>query len=252
MGLDISGDASLSGTAGLQTDIGAAITLGDAIASGDLSGLGIQIDNADIGGSATFKGIGLIDVSSVTADVGNNGLAQASSNLSVLGLDVADFLKVGDDATLESQASAKLTTSATNVGGDAFALLNTGLLPGAYDISGMNLGTLDLQADGTFKSVLVDDFKTTATTVKGDARADASHSLLGIGFNGPDSSVAGDVKVTSVLSHTSFTDAQSVHGIATASERLSAIGVDVHDLAVDGSATFSSNVVVRATSSSDS
>jgi hypothetical protein len=107
----------------------------------------------------------------------------------------------------------------------------------------------------------VDDFKTIASTVgekktdgpsTGDAHAAASHSLLGIGFNGLNSSVAGDVKVTSVLSHTSFTNAQSVHGIATASEHLSAIGVDVHDLAVDGSASFSSNVVVRATSSSDS
>jgi hypothetical protein len=115
-GLDISGDASLAGTAGLQTDIGASITLGDAEAIGDLSGLGIQIDHADIGGTATFKGIGLIDVSSVTADVGNDGLASATSNLSVLGLDVADFLKVGGVASLESQASAKLTTSATNVG----------------------------------------------------------------------------------------------------------------------------------------
>jgi hypothetical protein len=251
-GLDISGDATLTGTAGLQTEINASITLGDASATGELTGFGIQIDHADIGGIASFKGIGLIDVSSVTADVGNNGLATATSDLSVLGLDVADFLRVGDDATLESQASAKLTTSAINVGGDAIALLNDGLLPGAYDISGMNLGTLDFQGDGTFKSVLVDDFKTNATTVQGDARAAASHSLLGIGFNGTDSSVAGDVKVTSVLSHTSFTNAQSVHGIATASEHLSAIGVDVHDLAVDGSASFSSNVVVRATSSSDS
>jgi hypothetical protein len=116
----------------------------------------------------------------------------------------------------------------------------------------MSLGTLDLQSSGTFKSVLVDDFKTKATTVQGNALAESNHSLLGIGFNGADSSVAGAVSVTSVLSHTSFNDAQSVHGTATASQNLSAIGIDVHDLAVDGSATFSSNVVVRATSSSDS
>ena len=251
-GLDISGNASLAGTAGLQTDIGAAITLGDALATGDLSGLGIQIDHGDIGGTATFKGIGLIDVSSITADVGSDGLASATGSLSVLGLDVADFLKVGGAASLESQASAKLTTSATNVGGDAIAMLNNDLPVGAFDIAGMTLGSLDLQSNGSFKSVLVDDFKTQAQTVKGDAIADSKHSLLGIGFNGPGSSVAGDVSVTSVLSHTSFSDAQSVHGLATASEHLSAIGVDVSNLAVDGSATFSSNVVVRATSSSDS
>jgi hypothetical protein len=191
-------------------------------------------------------------VSSVTADVGSDGLASATSNISVLGLDVADFLKVGGVASLESQSSAKLTTSATNVGGDAIALLNNDLPLGAYSITGMNLGSLDFQSDGTFKSVLVDDFKTKATTVQGNALAESSHSLLGIGFNGADSSVAGAVSVSSVLSHTSFNDAQSVHGTATASQNLSAIGIDVHDLAVDGSATFSSNVVVRATSSSDS
>jgi hypothetical protein len=116
----------------------------------------------------------------------------------------------------------------------------------------MDLGTLDLAGNAMMKSVLVDNFTTTANSVKGNVNSGSDASLLGIGLNGPDSAVAGDLKVSSVMSHTSFVTAQTVHGTADASDHLSAIGVSVSDLNVDGQVTLSSNVVVRATSSSDS
>ena len=88
--------------------------------------------------------------------------------------------------------------------------------------------------------------------MQGDVNSGSDASLLGIGLNGPDSAVAGDLKVSSVMSHTSFVTAQTVHGSADANDHLNAVGVAVHDLSVDGHVTLSSNVVVRATSSSDS
>jgi hypothetical protein len=160
-------------------------------------------------------------------------------------LQVADKIHAGDNASFENQVSGKLSTIANNIGGDADA-------SATYGITGMDLGTLDLSANATLKSVLVDDFKTTANSVKGNVNSGSDASLLGIGLNGPDSAVAGDLKVSSVISHTSFITAQTVHGTADASDHLNAIGVSVGDLNVDGHVTLSSNVVVRATSSSDS
>ena len=244
-GLKIAGNATVNGTAGIQSDVAANITLGDAIASGDFFGFGVQLDNVDVGGTATFKGIGLIDTSSVVADVGSNGFAAATSTISLTGLQVADKIHAGDNASFENQVSGKLSTIANNIGGDADA-------NATYGITGMDLGTLDLAADATLKSVLVDDFKTTASSVKGNVNSGSDASLLGIGLNGPDSAVAGDLRVSSVISHTSFITAQTVRGTADASDHLNAIGVSVGDLNVDGNVTLSSNVVVRATSSSDS
>jgi len=76
--------------------------------------------------------------------------------------------------------------------------------------------------------------------------------LLGIGFIGEDNQLAGDVSVSSVMSHTSFTEASSVQGIAEVDEKLTAVGVQVDALDVEGDATFSSNVVVRASSITES
>ena len=56
-GLDAAGNASLSATGGLQTDVSAANTDGKAIAIADLEALGLQMENARIGGDATFKAL---------------------------------------------------------------------------------------------------------------------------------------------------------------------------------------------------
>ena len=116
----------------------------------------------------------------------------------------------------------------------------------------MQLTGLDLESDGNFTSVLLDEFNTTARTVKGDASASTSKSLLGIGLVGVEFELAGVVAVSSVMSHTSFTEASSVQGIATVDEKLTAVGVQVDALDVEGDATFSSNVVVRASSITES
>ncbi len=54
------------------------------------------------------------------------------------------------------------------------------------------------------------------------------------------------------MSHTSFTEASSVQGIAEVDEKLTAVGVQVDALDVEGDAAFSSNVVVRASSNTES
>ena len=48
----------------------------------------------------------------------------------------------------------------------------------------MQLNGLVLESDAAFTSVLLDEFNTTAKTVKGDASASTNQSLLGIGFFG--------------------------------------------------------------------
>ena len=251
LGLDAAGNANLSATGGLQTDVIASNTDGDAIAVADLEALGLQMENASIGGEANIQSIGLIDVSNITAETNSSGEAKATSDLSVLSLEISDALEVGGSANFTTQTSAKININADNVEGDATSSNNAGLGE-AYSLAGMQLNGLDLESDATFASVLLDEFNTTAESVKGNATASTNQSLLGIGFIGADNDVAGDVSVSSVMSHTSFTEASSVQGIATVDEKLTAVGIEVDALDVEGDASFSSNVVIRASSSTES
>ena len=250
-GLDAAGNATLSATGGLQTDVSAANTDGKAIAIADLEALGLQMEDARIGGDADIQSIGLIDVSNITAETNSSGEAEATTDLSVLSLEISEALEVGGIASFATQTSAKVNVSADNIEGNAISKNNEGL-GNAYSLAGMQLNGLDLESDATFTSVLLDEFNTTAKTVKGDASANTNQSLLGIGFIGEENILAGDVTVSSVMSHTSFTEASSIQGIATAEEKLTAVGVQVDALDVEGDATFSSNVVVRASSTTES
>ena len=175
------------------------------------------MENARIGGDADIQSIGLIDVSNITAETNSIGEAKATTDLSVLSLEISEALEVGGIASFTTQTSAKANVSADNIEGNAVSSNNEGL-GNAYSLAGMQLNGLDLGSDAAFTSVLLDELNTTAKTVKGDASASNNQSLLGIGFFGEGNELAGDVSVSSVMSHTSFTEASSVQGVATADE----------------------------------
>ena len=177
-GLDAAGNANLSATGGLQTDVSATNTDGKAIALADLEALGLQMENASIGGDAIIQSIGLIDVSNVTAETNSNGEAKATTDLSVLSLEISEALEIGGNADFTTQTSAKVNISSDNIEGDATSSNNENL-GNAYSLAGMQLNGLDLESDAAFTSVLLDEFNTTARTVKGDASASTNQSLLG-------------------------------------------------------------------------
>ena len=85
-------------TGGLQTDVSATNTDGKAIALADLEALGLQMENARIGGDADIQSIGLIDVSNVTAETNSSGEAKATTDLSVLSLEINEAHQIGGNA----------------------------------------------------------------------------------------------------------------------------------------------------------
>jgi hypothetical protein len=128
---------------------------------------------------------------------------------------------------------------------DATATLNTDLAPGERNITGMRFEHLSTDNSASFRSELDNKIDTSASSANGDATATGRNSVLGVGFSGANT-IGGDSRVTSILTHNSFSDAQSVHGTATADDHLSVVGVEVDTLTVHGNASFSSTVVVRA------
>ena len=133
-GLDAAGNATLSATGGLQTDVSAANTDGKAIAIADLEALGLQMEDARIGGEADIQSIGLIDVSNITAETNSSGEAEATTDLSVLSLEISEALEVGGIASFATQTSAKVNVSADNIEGNAISKNNEGL-GNAYSLS---------------------------------------------------------------------------------------------------------------------
>ena len=97
-------------------------------------------------------------------------------------------------------------------------------LGNAYSLAGMQLNGLDLESDETSHPSCWMSSTQQQERLRGDASASTNQSLLGIGFFGEGNELAGDVSVSSVMSHTSFTEASSVQGIATADEKLTAVG----------------------------
>ena len=211
----------------------------------------MQIENGSIGGDANIQTIGLIDISNISAETTSSGEAVATAEIAVNSLEVTDGLVVGGKADFTSQTTAKLNIESDNIKGDATSSSNQEMGEG-YSVAGMQLNGLDLASDSTFASILVDEFNTSAKTVEGDAAANTNQSLLGIGFQGAENMASGDVSISSVMSHTSFSEASSVQGIATVEDKLSAVGIEIDTFDVDGDASFSSNVVVRASSSAES
>jgi len=132
---------------------------------------------------------------------------------------------------------------------DATATLNKDLSPDEQNITGMRFDRLTTADSGTFRSQLENKLDTSASSAQGNALALSTNSVLGVGFSGS-SRIAGDSRVTAILSHNSFSDAQSVHGTATADDHLAVIGIEADALTVVGNATFSSTVVVRASTTS--
>jgi hypothetical protein len=128
---------------------------------------------------------------------------------------------------------------------DATSTLNENLAPGERNITGMRFERLTTNNSATFSSEIENSIDTSASSDKGGATALSRNSVLGVGFSGTNR-IGGDSRVTSILEHNSFNDAQSVHGTATADDHLAVIGVEVDTLTVNGNATFSSTVVVRA------
>ena len=210
----------------------------------------MQIENGSVGGDANIQTIGLIDISNISAETTSSGEAVATAEIAVNSLEVTDGLIVGGKADFTSQTTAKLNIESDNIDGNATS--SNQILGEGYSVAGMQLNGLDLASDSTFASILVDEFNTSAKTVEGDAAANTNQSLLGIGFQGADNVAAGDVSISSVMSHTSFTEASSVQGIATVEDKLSAVGIEIDAFDIDGDASISSNVVVRASSSTES
>ena len=177
-GLDAAGNANLRATGGLQTDVSATNTDGKAIALADLEALGLQMENASIGGDAIIQSIGLIDVSNVTAETNSNGEAKATTD-SVLSLEISEALEIGGNADFTTQTSAKVNINSDNIEGDATSSNNENL-GNAYSLAGMQLKGLDLESDGNFTSVLLDEFNTTARTVKGMLQLVPTNRCLGL------------------------------------------------------------------------
>ena len=251
LGLETAGNANVTASGGIQTDVTSKNTDGDAIAKADLEALGMQIENGSIGGDANIQTVGLIDISNISAETTSSGEAVATAEIAVNSLEVTDGLIVGGKADFISQTTSKVNIESDNINkGDATS--SNQALGEDYSVAGMQLNGLDLASDSTFASILIDEFNTSAKTVDGNAAANTNQSLLGIGFQGADNMASGDVSISSVMSHTSFTEASSVQGIATVEDKLSAVGIEIDAFDIDGDASISSNVVVRASSSTES
>ena len=248
--LVVDGDGTFDSDIDSKSDTSATTGNGSASTTSRHSLLGIELNGSSrIGGEGRFASI--VTHESDNEATATNGTADAEEHINSVSVDVSDlaisgrssfgsYMSVGStnrsDAS-QSRAGVLLT--------DATAILNQDLAPGERNITGMRFERLTTGDRATFSSEIENTIDSSASSDKGDATALSRNSVLGVGFSG-NNRIGGDSRVTSILSHNSFNDAQSIHGTATADDHLAVIGVEVDTLTVNGNATFSSTVVVRA------
>jgi hypothetical protein len=227
---------------------------GNASTSSRHSLLGIELNGSSrIGGEGRFASI--ITHESDNEATASNGTAEVKENIYSVSVDVSDLAIQGKSSFgsyMSVGATNRADTSQSRAGvivTDATATLNQELAPSERNITGMRFERLTTGDGATFRSELENRIDTSASGVSGNAGTLTNNSILGVGFSGTNR-ISGDSSVTSVLEHNSFSDAQSVHGTALAQERNSIVGVEVDNLTVQGDATFTSTVVVRAESTS--
>ena len=252
--LNVDGDADFESDLDSTSDTSAMTGNGNASATSRHSLLGIELNGSSrIGGEGRFASI--VTHESDNKATASNGTAEVEENVYSVSVDVSDLAIQG-----KSSFGSYMSVGATNradasqsragvIVTDATATLNQDLAPGERNITGMRFERLTTGDGATFGSDLENNVDTSANSSGGNATALSRNSVLGVGFAGTNR-ISGDSRVTSVLEHSSFTDAQSVHGTALTEENNSIVGVEVDDLTVHGNATFSSTVVVRAEANS--
>ena len=252
--LNVDGDADFESDLDSTSDTSATTANGNSSTISRHSILGIELNGSSrIGGEGRFASI--VTHEGDNEATASNGTADTEEHISSVSVDVSDlaihgkssfgsYMSVG--ATNRADASQ---SSAGVVVTDATATLNKDLAPNERSITGMRFERLTTDDSATFRSELENSVDTRATSDNGNASVLSNNSILGVGFSGT-SRIGGDARVTSILTHNSFSDAQSVHGTVSANEHNSIIGIEADNLSIQGNATFSSNVVVRAGSNS--
>jgi hypothetical protein len=214
--------------------------------------LGIKIsESSEIEGKGDFASV--LTHKSVNRATSLNGTADSEEHINSTSVDVSDLTIGGGKHYFGSYMSIGATNRADASQSrdgvlltDATATLNQDLAPGERNITGMRFERLTTSGStATFSSEIENTIETSSSSDKGDATALSRNSILGVGFSGTNR-IGGDSRVTSILEHNSFNDAQSIHGTATADDHLAVVGIEADTLTVHGNATFSSTVVVRA------
>ena len=252
--LNVDGDADFESDLDSTSDTSATTANGNSSTISRHSILGIELNGSSrIGGEGRFASI--VTHESDNEATASNGTADAEEHINSVSVDVSDLAISG-----RSSFGSYMSVGATNradasqsragvVVTDATATLNKDLAPNERSITGIRFERLTTDDSATFRSELENTVDTRATSDNGNASVLSNNSILGVGFSGTNR-IGGDARVTSILTHNSFSDAQSVHGTASANEHNSIIGIEVDNLSIQGNATFSSTVVVRAGSNS--
>jgi hypothetical protein len=252
--LVVDGDGDFESDLDSTSDTSATTGNGSASATSRHSLLGIELNGSSrIGGEGRFASI--VTHESDNEATATNGTADTEERINSVSVDVSDVTISGRSsfASYMSVGSTNRADASQSRAGvlftDATATLNEDLAPGERNITGMRFERLTTGDRATFSSEIENTIDTSASSDKCDATALSRNSVLGVGFSGTNR-IGGDSRVTAILEHNSFNDAQSVHGTATADDHLAVIGIEADALTVVGNATFSSTVVVRASTTS--
>ena len=253
--LVVDGDGDFESDIDSTSDTSATTGNGNASTTSRHSLLGIELNDASrIGGEGRFASI--VTHESDNEATATNGTADADEHINSVSVDVSDLAITGKSSFasyMSVGATNRADASQSRAGvllSDATSTLNQDLAPGERNITGMRFERLTTGDRATFSSEIENTIDTSASSDKGDATALSRNSVLGVGFSGTNR-IGGDSRVTSILSHNSFNDAQSIHGTATADDHLAVVGIEADTLTVHGNATFSSTVVVRAGATSE-
>ena len=248
--LNVDGDGAFDSDIDSTSDTSATTANGNASTISRHSILGIELKGSSrIGGDGRVASI--VTHESNNESTATNGTADAEEHIHSTSVDMSDLAihgKSSFNSYMSVVATNRADASQSRAGvivTDASATLNKDLASGEQNMTGMRFGRLITDNSATFSSKIENQIDTSASTDKGEATSLNRNSVLGVGFSGTNS-IGGDSRVTSILTHNSFNDAQSIHGTATADDHLSVVGVEVDTLTVHGNATFSSTVVVRA------
>ena len=222
--------------------------------------------NAETCSNHSILGIGLSDTYSVgeasaisivrhitdNHSLSTNGDSQSSEVISGVGIDIND-LGSTDDGSFESFVVIDSSNhSKSKVSGDSKTTLNSGDSTNDPNLLvGIKSESLSSGDDMYMASEVVSTNDSTSRALDGGATTAVRHSVLGIKI-GESSSIAGDAEVITVVTHDSFSEANTHQGSALVDEKSSVTGIDVGSMTVEGNAIFASTVVVSVSSDSGS
>ena len=208
-------------------------------------GIGLSDTYSDGEASATS----LVRHTTDNYSLSTNGDSQSSEVISGVGIDIND-LGSTDDGSFESFVVIDSSNhSESKVSGDSKTIFNNGDSTNEPKLVGIKAESLSSGEDMYMASEVVSKNDSTSSALDGDATTAVRHSVLGINI-GESSSIAGDAEVIAVVTHDSFSEANTHQGSALVDERSSVTGIEVGSMTVEGDAIFTSTVVVSVSSDS--